>query len=345
MKILYIDHPEADFLSAIVFIGLCQELGAENVIDYPYKRSYHGEVHQYPSVYDRDPGKTLWQHWQSTNAGNLGVTAPFAWMIAQPGKEWSRDEVISRVREFSLIVLASPRPYNSAALSDLIDVVGRSNLPPLVMMDGEDYEEIRWDFVEKFTPEVYFKRELVDQPRCIYYEQYVRMRNKVKILPLPLAAIRILEDYQPLDNDIVMLGGSNTPGGKQAYDDVIRGCSDKHILGQVGFSEFLTSISRSKLAVAPKGASQDSLRSWEMLGCRGPLVLVQSHTLIRSHPYIKGEHCDYFSTPEELRTKLRFYLESEKVRERIAAQGFLHTKRYHTTKVRAQYLLRESGVA
>ena len=33
MRVLYIDHPEADFLSAIVFMGLCEQLGPGSVVD------------------------------------------------------------------------------------------------------------------------------------------------------------------------------------------------------------------------------------------------------------------------------------------------------------------------
>ena len=96
MKLLWLEHPEPDYVSALTYLGLCEELGAENVIDWPYKGTLHGE----------------------TCEGPHGLCSPcWSWFPPQPGRRWSDDEVFSRLQEFDLAVLASPRAWNTAACS------------------------------------------------------------------------------------------------------------------------------------------------------------------------------------------------------------------------------------
>ncbi len=336
MAVLYLDHPEADFLAAQVFVGLCRLLGPAHVIDYPYKASYHGEVHRYPSPYTSDPGTTPWSSWDSGD----GLTAPFEWMEAQPGKRHTYEEIggLLLAKHFDLVLLASPRKYNTMALESLLASVGRHRMPPIVLIDGEDYTTIRWDLIEQFQPKVYFKRELVRDPFEVYHDAKARMLGKVRIEPLPLAPVRTAAKTVT-DTDVVLLGGSNCPGGKAPYEDAVRRVTSSHLLGHVSFDQFLASVSRARIAVALRGHSQDSLRSWEMLACDGPMVAVYRHTLLRPNPFHNGLHVAEFGSPAELEAVLRTYLADEPRRAAVAAAGHAHLLAHHTPEARARYLL------
>lgn len=357
MKILFVDHPEADYLAGQIYLGLCQELGPENVIDYPFKKSFHGEVHVYPHVYETDPGSGPYSSWWKDADGvAMGSTPPFEWLPAQPGRAWSCDEVARGLSSggFELVVLASPRRDNAAALRELVALVGRDKMPPLVAIDGEDYDAIRWDVIEEFAPRVYFKRELIqgleakEEVSTPYPAQRRRMLSRVRIVPLPLAPALVHEAADSTDGvrlDVYMPGGTNTPGGIESYRTAIRDAlpdARRYSFQRLPFDAYLNALCRTRIAVAVRGHSQDSLRSWEMLACAGPLVMIQRHTLVRPQPFEHGVHCVHFDGPVDLIQAIRCYLEDEPARARIAAAGHAHLCEHHTMRARARYLLKEA---
>lgn len=349
MRLLYIDHPEADYLAAQVYLGLCQVLGPEKVVDWPVKKSFHGETHRYPHVYETDPGYSPHQTWEMTGEGPVGTTFPFSWLPPQPMHKWTRESVIDHLSGFELVILASPRKWNTAALRELIATVGRDKLPPLVIVDGEDYTAVRWDLANEFRPRTYFKRDVVPNPDDVWPRDREAASPHVRVVPLPLAPVdirsRIVDDMNaPID--VFLPGGGNTPGGVEQWCEAARRVSKSHVFGYGShdFEEYVRTIARARIAVAVRGHSQDSLRSWEMLAVEGPLVAVQRHTLIRPYPFIDGEHVVEFGSPDELTAVLSKYLADEPLRARIAAAGHAHLRAHHTTQARARYLLHEAGL-
>ena len=344
MSVLFLDHPEADFLAGALYLGLCEELGPEHVVDYPYKRSYHGEHHTYPSPYERDPGSTPWQSW--SGGGSTGHTSPFAWMRAQSGREWSRDEVVSRIEEFGLAILASPRSWGLAALEDLRRATGW-RMPPVVMVDGEDYEEIRWDLIERVQPKVYFKRELVPEPRAIWVLEERRVRQKqkeLKILPLPFASPIPPRPSVPKDIDVLFLGGGTWPGRTEVCQALQRELGPRFVGGAgvtLSYEDYLDRIARARMAVSVRGHGRDTLRYWEIPSFDTLLVADRS-PLLRPHPFEDGVHAALFDGPEELVRKVRRYLDDEDERQRVTNRGFLHLREHHTACARARQLLAES---
>jgi hypothetical protein len=320
MKVLYVDHPEGDFLSAVVYMGLCQELGPDNVVDYPYKKSYHGIIHTYPTPYDLEP------------PDKIGVTAPFDWMVAQPGREWHRDEVIARLSEFSLVLLAAPRRYALAALEDLIAVVGREKMPPIAIMDGEDYTTVRTEMVEKFRPRVYFKRELCPNSYAGCHLE-----------PFPFAS-PMLTPVEPVEKDIdvLFIGGNTWASRTEACDALASAFGDRFVGGikaHVPHPQYIQTLARAKIAVSVRGFGYDTLRVWEIPSCPGTLLVADRLPILRPSPLIDREHALYFSTPQELVEAVRCALEDEPWRARIAKAGNEHVQKYHTARARAASLL------
>lgn len=345
MKVLYIDHAEADFLAAQVYLGLCQELGPDNVVDFPFKRSYHGQLHEYPSVYNRDPGSSLWQTWQVTDKGNIGKTTPFAWMQSQPGKEWTEDEVVSNLRKFDVVVLASPRQYNSAALSALIARVGRENLPRLVMMDGEDYTDIRWDFIATFKPAIYFKRELVHNPSDVFSQHKSRVDGSTQIKPFPFASPLPVVARKQKDIDILFLGGGTWGGRNEACDALRREFGDRFV-GGVGvhydYPAYLDALNRAKIAVCVRGFGFDTLRFWEIPSFE-TMMVSDRIPLVKPYPFQDGIHIAYFDNTSHLVDTVRHYLSNDAGREQIAKAGNEWLRKHHTARARARQLLEEAA--
>jgi hypothetical protein len=345
MKVLYIDHPEADFLSAVVYMGLVEELGPENVVDWPYKKSYHNQNHVYRSPYDNDPGDSKWNTWQTTNEGPMGFTSPFEWFrSAGPGVELTLDEIAASIGSFDLVVLASPRKYNRAALSQLISKVGRHSMRRLVMMDGEDYSEIRWDFVQEFSPSVYFKRELLPNPPDIHSSQRQRMQGSVRVVPFPFASVVPVFPPKPKDIDVMFLGGGTSPA-RQAAVDALRAEFGDRLYGGVNqhlsYSDYLDVINRSKIAICVRGFGYDTLRFWEIPSLE-TMMVSDRIPLIKPFPFEDGVHINYFDNSEHLVRVVQRWLGDEAGRQQIAKAGNQWLRQHHTGRARAKQLLEEA---
>jgi hypothetical protein len=340
MKILFIDHVEPDFLAAVVYMGLRQEFGhQESVVDWPWKASYHGQNYEGPIPYDPP--------------NDRGVTSPFPWMPAHDGRAWSDDEVTSRIGEFDLVLLASPRAYNVAALGRLVDRVGRRAIRKLALMDGEDYTAVRWDMVERFRPEMYFKLSMVSKPYEVYHDAKARMAGSVRLLPLPLASPHAGIAPAPKDIDVVFFGGTNWRPNRQ--EGVAAGPPQNGVLlerlrgefpsfqgGHLGFEQYMATLSRAKIAVCVGGSGLEPMRTYEILSCPGTLLARERIDVISPYPFVAGVDHVGWTNADELCAVLRQYLADEPARAQIAETGNRFLRDFHTPKARAQYLIREA---
>ena len=191
MKILYLEHPVPDLLAAILYKGLCEEIGVEGVVDYPWKALYHGQTFE----------------------GEGSVHSPFPWMPrVDPSTTQgprSEDVIVDQIATFDLVILASPRVDNAAALGRIIDRVGRQALRRFVIVDGEDYTTVRWDLVERFKPDVYFKLSSVPEPFEVYPDLKARLAASTKVLPISLASpIEQVAPAATKDIDVSFIGGN-----------------------------------------------------------------------------------------------------------------------------------------
>lgn len=331
MKVLYLDHPEADFLAATLYLGLCQELGSENVVDHPIKKSYHGECHSYPSCYDRDFTSPF-----GSSSGGVGCTGPFDWFPAQPGREYTHAEVCDGISTFDLVVLASPRRNNAAALDDIIATVGRESLPPLVLVDGEDYSDIRVDLIERFQPKIYFKRELLWP---------IPTQQICRFVPFPFASPIGPQSPKEKEIDVLFVGGGTWPGRAEACAALQAALGSRFVGGtdvRYDHERYVDAISRSKIAVSVRGHGYDTLRFWEIPSCADTLLVADRTPQAKLYPFADGEHALYFSSPQELVTVVQQALSDDQLRTRIARAGNEHLRSHHTARARAQQLLEAS---
>jgi glycosyl transferase family 1 len=336
VRVLFLDHPEADFLAAILFLGLYDELGPENVVCYPHKPSYCGQRHAYPSCYEQPPGTVPWHGW-SGGVHPMGYTDPFAWMPALYNREHSRDEVVAALDagQFDLVVVASPRDRAVGAFRDLAGAVGRSRLPDVVLCDGEDYWELRTDIAEEIDPRVYFKRELMPQMR----------RSGLRIHPLPFASPIPPQESVPKDIDILMLGGSTWPDRDRATA-ALRARFGERLVGGAGivleYPDYLAHLARARVAVSVRGHGYDTLRFWEIPSFEGTMLACDVLPIVRPRPFKDGVHAGYFRTPEELVAVVERALSDEPWRAKIASAGNAHLRDHHTARARAAQMLEAS---
>ncbi len=344
MRVLYLDHPEADYLSAVVFLGLCEELGPENVVDFPLQPHFHGEAWRGPVPYG--PGGSMIE----------GVCSPYTWMPAWPKHDWDEDRVIAGLAEFDLVVLASPRAYNVARLRALFGKFDRNCFRKLVMLDGEDYTAIRWDLIEEFQPSVYFKTSLVPEPLDLYPAQRELMQPKTRVLPCPLTTSFRFVEARKKTVDVSFLGGANWFGTrregvaedrepvKPAIEAAIRQrLPDANVVtGHVPYEEYQEIIASSRIAVCVSGHGLEAVRTFEAMGCPDTLVLREAIDQITPWPMVSGEHCLTYSSHEQIADLCEVALRSTDVRSRIARAGNELVWEHYTPRARAKYILEES---
>jgi hypothetical protein len=341
MKVLFIDHVEPDYLAAIVYLGLCQELGPNNVVDWPYKITYHGGSYVGPIPYPPP--------------GDWGVASPFPWMPAMSSRIWTASEVINSAREFDVVVLASPRAYSIDALQGLLGAVGRGAIRRLVLLDGEDYTAVRWDLVERFRPNVYFKLSMVKDPYEVYIGEKARVVGTTRLLPIPLASP--LGELLPLskETDVVFFGGGSWrpvrqegvpagPSPRAALEQRLRREFQSFKGGVLEYNEYVSELCKAKIAVCVGGSGLEPLRTFEILSCPSTLLMRERIAVISPCPFVEGsDHVGFDGTdPDDLIRNIKYYLDNELERQRIATVGNLYLRTHHTPRARGQYLLAEA---
>lgn len=326
MRILYVPHFESDYGGYCLWNGLNEAVGPHNVVDWPTKRSYHGETDRYPSCY---PG----------HEGEEGVTGPLEWAIPRPYNHWCTDSVAViaerlRRREFDLVVIESARKYAVEAfrqIRHLVDV-------PVVLHDGEDWDRVEIDLIREFGVRYYLKRELtVDGLRAL---DRAGLADRVRAWPFSACTLGA-GPGAPRDIDILCTVGDTHPvrARMRALVEKLGTEGYRVDTARSGWREYMARIARSKIVVAPRGFGQDTLRRWE-IPSEGALLLAERLTLIEDHPFVDGVHCALYNPDgSDFEDKVRGLLADDGRRLELAARGREHLVNHHTNHARAEKLL------
>jgi hypothetical protein len=334
MKILYLEHPEEDKGSYFLFSGLCEILGDKNVITFPLKKIYYGEI---ASDYILDDGMT-------------GFTAPPEYIVPRGKVSMRLDEILNNMEDFDFIVLASPRTYAINALRSIMDIFNRKLPVPLIMCDNQDGDDIRTDLIDEFKPAVLFKRELIKGKEHSYKGQ--------KIYPLPFsAAINSFPQIDDMQKEYDMFGLFgythalrkelvifllNNYGDNNIYigiDTDLPADIDKLKKNKIGYQEYLKKIAKSKIAFSIRGFGRDTVRAWEVCYYETCMFYCQPGIEI-PYDFKAGRHAVHFKDDfSDLKQKIDYYLSHDDERVAIAKAGKEHLLKYHTNKARAEYFL------
>ena len=335
-KVLYLTHPEQDYGEAFLFYGLCQVLGDENVVTYPFKRTYYGET---ADDYILDDGKK-------------GFTEPNPWMISMDRNFWTFDEIKKRIQEFDIIVLSSARTYALRAADEILRAFNGKFPKPLIFTEHEDGDNIRHDIIRKYSPSIVFKRELVNIRDTLY--------NNPKIYPLPFScpyqAFPEIDDTEK-EIDLFMLCGNTHTLRVQTVKKILSMDLEKkgykiHVGIDNGiqphgyvipplqsWENYIRLISKSRIGIAVRGWGRDTIRRWE-IPAFNTMMLECDCGLITPNPYVDGITCVRFREDlSDIGEKITYYLEHDDERKEIARLGHEHLLKYHTNEKRAQYFI------
>jgi len=348
MKILYINHPEADYCGAFTYMGL--KAIVDTVVDFPPKLSYRGQTHTYPSPYF--PGSSgsgsFWADFKTWEGQKQGVTGQYEFMpdYSNDNPIWSIERISDEIETFDLIVMESPRCWVSATMCYLGEL--GKKLPPCVLIDGEDNYFIRFDYIETFRPSVYFKRE------CLPQEQYGEV--PCKIVPFPLSSYvdqsKFAEEAKEWRNlekewDLVCLVGE-THEYRREIIGYIKTLAKKYKvkLGlnspeRVNQKDHLKLLAQAKIGLSIRGWGEDTVRYWEIPSFN-TLLLSDTLNIIRPDPFIESETASFYTSPQNCIAVIEYWLNNDAVRKRVAQAGMKHCITNHSCVARARTLLEEA---
>lgn len=205
-KILYLEHPQVDVAAYLIYKGLCEVYGKENIVDFPYKRAYRAEKEFYNDDYlnsvrvqmsnratipygipPLSPGEDIVSCGPQVDSGgpyNWGyfipedLDQPGAYPLVglrSPDANYNEDKIIKMLLngEFAFIILSTSHRVCTIALARLRDAVGGLNkLPPIIYTDNGERDELNEHWAHVFNPSIIFKCCLTEDVQSEYKRKY-----------------------------------------------------------------------------------------------------------------------------------------------------------------------------
>ena len=329
MKVLFLCHPELDIGEYCLFNGLCELLGDENVVTFPYKKIYNGQI---ADDYVLDDGKK-------------GYTPPYDYMLKRNQKPQTIEEIVKNINIFDLVILASARTYAVNALREIRSKVKFSQ--PLVFHESEDYEDIRFDIINEFRPTVFFKRTIRKDGKNQFFEN---IKYNLPIYPFPLSAI--VNTAPKVDDGDKKYSVWHVQGNtfelrerihkllldmnlKNSFLHFVDSFA-KNSSNALSYRDFMSTIAQSQIAVCSRGWSDDMQKRME-IPVYETLMFTHVRGYIEPNEFENQKHCIFYKLDlSDLVEKIGYYLQDENETRRIAKEGKNFLYKYHTSTVRAK---------
>jgi len=322
-RVLLVNHPEADYTECFTYQGLCESLGEENVGLFPPKFSYWGETHKYP--FPQNPSKE-------------GCTGPYDFFLEKNKTLWNESSILNG--NFDLIIM-TVREGAKQAMRQLRE---HEITLPLVVIDGEDHLHLREDVLYEFGPKIYFKRELSTVcPKkigdtfiyplslCSYVWSSTHSEDVAMLLnePKKYKVVCVLGKTHPFREEVVAALKS------MDLKDSFIGTSDEL---RFNCKNYLSLLAQARIGVSVRGHGFDTVRRWEIPSFK-TLLISDRLPIETPYQYAEGHDADFYSTTDELKDKINFYLSKPIELHAVANSGFQHATHYHLCKHRAEQLL------
>ena len=375
-KILVLANLGSDYGEAMFYKGLVELLGPDRVICWPFKNTYHGKADHYPErsvngTHYFDSGKSWSEKWtdralyrawlpERHPAIPTSNDGPLSWMPPQPTYPWKYETIVDLLQkgEIPLVVMGAVRWHSSIAWCELREALANGPFPPLVLLDNEDYYQLRWDFVHEYRPLVMFKRTLVleGNPRSDIENNDV----KVPIYPMPFSTLWPDLPWVPWEErewDIFCVFGATQVLRQKVKDTVLAVASEfprLRVMAQVGHpmghEEYMRTLGRSKIVIDHQRMGTDTVRFWEATSA-GACVLSDLHLPIEP-ALVPGVHYAQYDRDmswqgdqqvfDRFKIVLRDLLANTDRAHAIARAGYDAVRTQHRNVDRARYVLEKA---
>ena len=358
MKVLYCTDPQLDYLADQIYDGLCAVLGWQNVFDFPPKAAYH-DPGERVSYLAQNPGH---EYGMEDVVGVIRDQSVDLAIVSSPrqGAVKAYRLLAERVRTPPVVILDGEDDRHIRA--ELAQSIGAALY---------------------FKREV--KLGVLDEARGHFkWRGWLgNARSALRTHPLPFSVTGAsLKPVPELDRDIdVSFVGRASHRNRVRAVRLLKQATDLHFEGgfyvdpsdrasKVAESWFgrmaakligdppardsirkippeahLAMLHRSKTAVSVRGGGFDTMRYWEIVAAKTPLISERPDIEIPNN-FEHGVHA-IFCRPDlrDLPEWVRYLKNNEAERRRMADAAFAHLLAYHTTARRATYLIDLCGGA
>ena len=306
-RVLLITHDVPDYGLDVLYDGLCAVLGADNVVEYPYKPSLHGvtpdQLAHYPCLFDL------------------------------PGDAVAFEDLLAQLRAGAFDLVLYGDTDRRLAPEQARAVVEAAGATPMALIDaGDSCQDSRVFLRDHFDPAALFavfKRECLT---CVDYGP--------DVFPLPFAypESRIPERMPEERNRMLFWAGHRLSGLRRLYLEQIATTFGLTFADRVEQEAYAATLLDARIGLNFFGFGFDTVRYWE-LPAHGCMLFSEKLPIRVPHNFTDGESAVFFTTLGDLEERLRLYLNRhEKVAE-IGVNGREHLLRFHTGSARARQLL------
>lgn len=306
-RVLVLSHESSDYGMDTLYDGLCQALGVENVVEYPWKPTLHGR--------DKD----------------AAVSYP-CW-FDYPGDARTLDELVVELRDgrFDLIVFADfVWRKNRAEVHRMIEAAPDV---PVVAYDSWDDGSATQDSAREYLGgraiAAYFKREML---ACLDYGE------NAYPLPFGYPDRHVPTQVPERRTTDLFWAGKRLFGTRSLYLDYLRDVLGRSLDQKLTQEEYREAISQARIGLSFFGFGFDTVRYWE-LAAHGCMILAERPPIRIPRNFIEGESAVFFDDLPELEEKLAYYLAHGDEAERIGRAGRELFMRHHTASARARQFL------
>jgi Glycosyl transferases group 1 len=308
-RILVLTHDFSDYGMDTLYHGLCTLLGNDHVVEFPWKPTLHNQ--------------------QVSTANNYPCVFDF------PGEPHSAECLAQELEagRFDLILYADV--VQMAYKIEISKIMKAATHLPVVLYDTWDDCYTPMDtilgYIGRESFDVVFKRELVDGVAyaCDPY-------------PLPFGypyPQALASQLQPNDHsEPIFWAGKKDYGLRPLYIEWLEKRFGRSLERSYSQEEYRQALCGSRIGLSFFGCGFDTVRYWEVPANR--VMLLSERLPIRvPYDFEDGISAVFFGDLREMESKLDYYLDHPDECERIAAAGYAHYTKYHTTTARAQQFL------
>lgn len=306
-RILMVCHEQSDYGHDVLYDGLVSVLGAESVVEFPYKPTLHG------------------------GAPEIAVNYPCT--FTHPGEPHDLEWVLAELREgaFDWVFYCDTLcQLDQDMARRIMTAAGDRRLFLLDTWDDcGDYSRDVLAHIGRTDCTAGFKREML---ACADYGP--------RTFPLPFAYPdgRIPERISYERPEPLFWAGKRQDGARRLCLDHLEATRGLQLDARYTQEEYVRAIEYARIGLNLFGLGFDTVRYWE-LPAHGCLLLSERPPTRIPNNFRDGESAVFFDDFADLEQKLDHYLAHPDEIERIARTGHEHLKQHHTASARARQLL------
>ncbi len=309
LRILFVSHPESDFGTDVLHDGFRRVLGADQVVEYPWKPVLHGQ----------------------DEAAATGYPCTFNW----PEGPVDLEEVVAQLAAGAFDAIIYSDTLGSLPRGVVEAIRNAAGATPLFVVDMWDECGDMLDLIQQRDglKQVagYFKRELL---------QGVRYPEHTWPLLFSYPEDRISPSLSWEGRTGIFWTGKLMGGARCLQMSWL----EKRLPLSAAYgtplspAEYAEKLQAYLMGISLAGNGFDTVRYWE-LPAHGTLLLSERIPLAIPFDYVDGKHAVFFDTVQEAYEKGAYYLAHPDEALEIAQAGHAHLLAHHTGSARARQCL------